>query len=184
MAPDTHRDRPWNKSPEWRAVARAAILEHHAGRHLLPKCGAKLKSTGEPCKNLPSPGRARCRLHGGATPRGDGPAGWHTPAFPEGLPTGKPRSDLYKKRRRWKTDERVDAMTPEQKARYDAWQASHAPGSAAKRAKRRQDRDAARWLADLMNEHPARTPHPRQARKPRAERTVEEMIRDRIGVFG
>lgn len=32
-------------------------------------CGAKTKA-GTPCKNAPVKGRTRCRLHGGATPRG------------------------------------------------------------------------------------------------------------------
>jgi len=33
------------------------------------QCGAKTKA-GTPCKNAPVKGRGRCRLHGGATPRG------------------------------------------------------------------------------------------------------------------
>lgn len=32
-------------------------------------CGAKTRS-GEPCKRAPAKGRTRCRLHGGATPKG------------------------------------------------------------------------------------------------------------------
>ncbi|WP_156647702.1 HGGxSTG domain-containing protein [Methylobacterium sp. Leaf87] len=172
----------WNKSPEWAAIARAAILKFHAGRHLLPKCGAKRKSTGTLCQNLPSPGRTRCRLHGGATPKGSGPTGWHTPAFPGGMPTGKLRSDAFKQRRRWKAIARVEDMTPEERARYEAWKASHAPGSPAKRQRRRQDRDAAQWLQELMSAPDEPPPAPRRIRKPKPL-TAERAIRERIGVF-
>lgn len=140
----------WCQSAEWRAVARAAILNFHKTRHLVPKCGALARSTGKPCQNLPSPGRTRCRLHGGATPRGDGPLGWHTPAFPGGVPTGKARSDAHKRRRRQKALAREEAMTPEEKARLEAWRASHKPGKAAARARRRQDRESRSWLQELM----------------------------------
>ncbi|MDP8910250.1 MAG: hypothetical protein M3N47_14310 [Chloroflexota bacterium] len=33
-------------------------------------CGARTKSTGLPCEKAVEPGRSRCRMHGGATPRG------------------------------------------------------------------------------------------------------------------
>lgn len=172
----------WNKSPEWRAIAREAILKHHETRHLLPRCGATRKSTGEPCQCLPMRGRTRCRLHGGATPKGPGPTGWHTPAFPGGIPTGKPRNDAYKHRRRWKAIGRIEDMTPEQRARYDAWQASHAAGSPGKRQRRRQDRDAAQWLQALLQEPHDPPPAPPKVRKSKAPNT-ERAIRDRIGVF-
>jgi hypothetical protein len=34
------------------------------------KCGATTRD-GTPCQRWTAPGRSRCRLHGGATPRGD-----------------------------------------------------------------------------------------------------------------
>ena len=172
----------WNKSPEWRAIARAAILKHHAERHLLPRCGAKRKSTGTPCKALPARGRTRCRLHGGATPKGDGPTGWHTPAFPGGMPTGKPRSDAQKKRRHRANLERIEALTPDERARYDVWRVSHAPGDAAKRRRRRSDREAAHWLQDLMAEG-EQTPAPPRRAKPERPLTLQRVLREGIGVF-
>lgn len=54
----------WTDAYAERVNARATDL----GR---PICGAKAKSRGgAPCENAPSPGRDRCRLHGGRTPRG------------------------------------------------------------------------------------------------------------------
>ncbi len=98
------------------------------------------------------------------------------------MPTGKPRSDAFKQRRRMKAIARVEDMTPEQRARYDAWQASHAPGSPAKRQRRRQDREAARWLRDLMATPEPPPPAPPKICKPQLS-PAEIAIRDRIGVF-
>ncbi|KQP60098.1 hypothetical protein ASF41_10495 [Methylobacterium sp. Leaf111] len=100
------------------------------------------------------------------------------------MATGKPRSDAYKQRRRWKAIARIEDMMPEQRARYDAWQASHAPGSPGKRQRRRQDRDAAQWLQALLQEPaaPPAPPAPPKIRKPKPL-TAERAIRDRIGVF-
>jgi hypothetical protein len=35
-----------------------------------PICGAKAKQTGKPCEKPPLKGKDRCKLHGGATPKG------------------------------------------------------------------------------------------------------------------
>jgi hypothetical protein len=35
-----------------------------------PICGAKAKQTGKPCQRPPLKGKTRCKLHGGATPKG------------------------------------------------------------------------------------------------------------------
>ena len=35
----------------------------------LVRCGARAKSTGRPCQCRPVPGKRRCRLHGGLTPK-------------------------------------------------------------------------------------------------------------------
>lgn len=40
-------------------------------------CGAKTRS-GNPCKRKPAKGRSRCRLHGGATPKGMDSPHWKT----------------------------------------------------------------------------------------------------------
>jgi hypothetical protein len=57
------------------------------GAEPTPICGAKAKSTGRPCQRPPVPGRTRCRLHGGATPRGPAHANFKTGRFSADLPT-------------------------------------------------------------------------------------------------
>jgi hypothetical protein len=151
----------WSYSAEFRVIANAALRRFNAERHLHPLCGAMAKSTGEPCRQIPAKGRTRCKLHGGATPRGDGPAGWHTPGFTGGLPTGKPRSDAYKAWRRREKRARVAAMTADERARYDEWQRTHKPGSVAERERARRNREAHRWLDGLMNARP-RPPTPEE----------------------
>ncbi|GJD46807.1 hypothetical protein AFCDBAGC_4691 [Methylobacterium cerastii] len=205
--PDKHPRRvsAWSRSDASREIGRQALRAVNASRASLPKCGARAKSTGEPCKLLPAKGRTRCKFHGGATPKGAGPLGWHTPACPGGVPTGKPRSDAYKQRRRREAVDRVETMTPEQRTRYEAWQASHTPGSPTKRQRRRHDRDAARWLADLMaKSRPSdgEDARVRKARPTTVKRTPRDgvddafrraapelsplqiALRDGIGVFG
>ncbi|MCJ2065395.1 hypothetical protein MKK63_22165 [Methylobacterium sp. J-088] len=152
---------PWSSSAEFRAIANAALRRFNSERHLHPICGATAKSTGEPCRQMPAKGRTRCKLHGGATPRGDGPAGWHTPGFPAGLPTGKPRSDAYKAWKRREKRARLAAMTPEKLARHEDWHRTHKAGDAAQRAHARRNRDARRWLDTIMNEPPL-SPTPAQ----------------------
>lgn len=174
----------WQLSPEFRVIALAALHRINTNREAFTLCGARKKSSGELCRNFPVPGRTRCKFHGGATPRGDGPIGWHTPGFPlgHGLPTGKARSEAQKRRRAIATIERLEDLTPEQRARYEAWKATHTPGSAAKRLRRRTDRDASQWLQKLM----AGTVDERKPRR-KPKRTVtlslEQAMREGIGVF-
>jgi hypothetical protein len=65
------------------------------------QCGAKTRS-GEPCRRSPAPGKARCRLHGGA-PGSGAPAGERNGA--------------------WKGGRFSRVATPEQ--RRQAWQEYH-----------------------------------------------------------
>ncbi|TXN01702.1 hypothetical protein FV242_17655 [Methylobacterium sp. WL64] len=144
----------WSYSAEFRTIANAALRRFNSQRHLHPICGAKAKSTGEPCRQIPAKGRTRCKLHGGATPRGDGPAGWHTPGFPNGLPTGKPRSDAYKVRKRRQRRAAIAAMTADELARLEAWRRTHKPGSTRDRSHGRNAREARQWLEAIMKEAP------------------------------
>lgn len=59
----------WQVSDAWRRIGSEAIRAFNAKRHLLPKCGARAKSTGEPCRQLALE-NGRCRWHGGRTPKG------------------------------------------------------------------------------------------------------------------
>lgn len=50
---------------------------HDQKPHEGKMCGAQNRQ-GEPCRRTPTPGRERCRLHGGATPWGPASPHWRT----------------------------------------------------------------------------------------------------------
>jgi hypothetical protein len=58
---------------------------HESPKSKKPKCGSKTRS-GRKCKNPPSPGRERCHLHGGATPRGVDSPNWKHGRYSKDLP--------------------------------------------------------------------------------------------------
>lgn len=152
----TARQRAWIKSPQAAEQRRTASRLARAARAAGPKCGAAKKNGNrQPCRNLALE-NGRCRLHGGATPKG---AKWHRVQMPgRGAPIGKLEKKLREiERRRQKQAARVAAMTPEQKQRYDAWHRAHRPGTAAQREARRRDREA---RAMFSTEHPQQPPDP------------------------
>lgn len=112
----------WRKSERFKEVARAALKAINDG----PKCGAK-KRNGQPCRK---PGRGaggRCRLHGGATPKGK--AKWHKPIVPPEAST-KRRDQLKRAKLAKRAEERVarvEQMTPEALRKYERWQLTHDP---------------------------------------------------------
>ncbi|MDR6870116.1 hypothetical protein J2Y55_001116 [Bosea sp. BE125] len=123
----------WTRTQAGRACARHLMVELNAKRHLKPKCGAKSKSTGEPCRQV-AMANGRCVYHGGSTPSGDN---WHKPRWPKANAPGADAKlggklrdlDLTARKR----ERRLAAMTPEQREQYRRWQAAHKPGPAAKR---------------------------------------------------
>lgn len=117
------------------------------------RCGARRKADGRPCENFAME-NGRCRLHGGLTPKGKD---WHKVQWPR---RGAPMAKLEKKlreieRRQAKRRAQVAAMSPEERARYEAWQRTHKPGGVSNRHKARLDRDAQATLARLRSEKPA-----------------------------
>lgn len=89
----------------------------------------------------------RCYWHGGATPRENGFHRMSMPATVEKLDAKLHRSERKNKRRlAW-----LASMTPERRAKYDAWVKTHQPGAAAPRAaereRRRQNAEARALLA-------------------------------------
>ncbi|WP_449409352.1 HGGxSTG domain-containing protein [Methylobacterium komagatae] len=149
-----HSKSPRSGHPRIAEIGTAAL--HRFRANLTPDqlCGAKARSTGEPCRQIPAKGRKRCKFHGGATPKGDGMAGWHTPGFPDGLPTAAREASDIKVARRRKQRARVASMTPEERARYEEWHRSHEPGSAAARSMSRKNREGRRWLANILDGRP------------------------------
>lgn len=79
----------WQSSAEWKRIGSAAIRAYNATRHRLPKCGAKTRTTGEPCKH-PALENGRCRLHGGLTPKG---ADWGVRQFTPKPPAKQTKKD-------------------------------------------------------------------------------------------
>lgn len=52
-------------SARWHVLHRLEKLERHVENHGAVQCGARARSTGQPCRRLAVSGKARCRLHGG-----------------------------------------------------------------------------------------------------------------------
>ena len=131
------------------------LRKANAVKAAMPRCGAKNKRGGV-CRNPGTGAGGKCPRHGGLTPSG---RLWHVPVLPAGGPRLERKLAALAKRRKKRAAE-VAAMTPERRARYDAWHATHAPGSPAKREMARRERETWQWLA----QPPAPTePNPRLA---------------------
>lgn len=135
------------RSAEWREAAQRGRARRLANRVSGPKCGAKAKSHGGPCRNAPL-ANGRCRCHGGRTPSGDQ---WHKITHTRRKGVKAPaRADAKLKRRDRERRERqakIAAMSAEERAAYLARQRSYTPGSKAERSRRRADK----WFADLVS---------------------------------
>ena len=137
----------WWRSNAWREASRRGRAKYRASQALGPKCGAKAKKHGGPCRNPPL-ANGRCRYHGGRTPSGDQ---WHKITFTRRKGVKAPaRADAKLKRRDRERRERqakIAAMSAEERAAYLARQRSYTPGSKAERSRRRADK----WFAELVS---------------------------------
>lgn len=130
----------WWASDEFRAIGSASAKRNLRAFAEAPRCAATRKRDGEPCQNPGLGTGGRCRLHGGATPSGAGK--WHLPRWPDR--TSKNLEEkLHRKLARLavlaeRREQRLAAMSPEQRERYDAWRAAHNP--LAPRGRRKADR--------------------------------------------
>ena len=152
--PSKRRESPrldaWRRSSRCKAVALQALDVARAVLSAKPKCGAKRKRDGQPCQQ-PALENKRCKFHGGATPRG---AAWHRikcrrRAKARGVEKFERKLEDQQKRkdRRY---QRLAMMNPEQRAKHQAWQASHQPGPASGRAHRRQQLKTKAMLDGLL----------------------------------
>ena len=121
--------------------ARRALMDwHQIYRPRQQRCGAHAKGTGEPCRQI-AMANGRCAYHGGRTPRGDD---WHKPKWPNGDAPDFEKKLARKLQDRQRAEKqrqkRVAAMTPEDRERYEQWHQTHRSGSAAERARLRQER--------------------------------------------
>lgn len=140
MAPRSRTARldRWRKSGTFRQIARQSAKTNLATFNAAPRCGAARKRDGEPCRN-PAMKNGRCGLHGGKTPRG---RQWHVVQFPDcSTPAGEAKFNRklrYQRRYAAKRAAKLAAMTPEQRARHDAWHRTHRPGAGAARSAERE----------------------------------------------
>lgn len=168
-------------------VGRAALT--HYNKHIRPfrpRCGAKTKSTEDqrPCRNLALAGQARCRNHGGKTPKGDE---WGLIQWPNGKAPDAERK-LQQKLKRIERDrkakaKRLAAMSLEGRQRHNARAKarakSHTPGPAAERVRQRAERKAVAEIQESLARTVTRPVSPELAEL-QAERERLEAERDRV----
>lgn len=162
-------------SVDQRQRAREAFRRwHRVTRPKLPKCGARSRVTGEPCRQV-AMANGRCHWHGGRTPKGDA---WHKPRWPNG-----DRPDWNDKLNRKLHDHdraakkraaRLAKMSPEEREQHDAWQKAHRPGKASNRARTVAERKQAAELQASIAEPPPVSPE-----ASRLQRQIEELERQR-----
>ena len=128
----------------------------------------------------------RCDRHGGKTPSKDG---WHRTQWPKkNTPnaTEKMHRKLSELDRAYKKREnRLAAMTKEQRAKYDKWRLEHPPGSEAKRTADRMRRQQSAEARKRMETPSPRISSPELDRleKRIAELEAEKLVLERGSVF-
>jgi len=95
----------WQRSLTFKEIARNAIIAFNKQRARLPKCGAKTRTTGDPCRN-PALENGRCRLHGGATPKG---SEWGKRQITSKPPSQRLKSDWQRVEKKLQRQAREDA---------------------------------------------------------------------------
>jgi len=147
------RQQAWSRSEASKNAGRASLAKIGVLRRLAKRCEAKRREDGQPCQKPGTGAGGRCRLHGGATPRGDQ---WHRIQYPApDAPSYKLESKLRSiERRRLELDVRLAKMTPEERALYEKRRQVNQPSSVADRVRRRQDRDMRRLLQNPSTPKP------------------------------
>lgn len=144
--------------PAWIVAGTFALRRVQAQRHLMPKCGATSKSTGEPCRQFPME-NGRCYYHGGRTPKGKD---WHKPRWPKKTAPDAEQKVVARLRNLERAEKqrqkRLAAMTADERAAYDKWKRDHPTGTPAqreaKRLARKQNADARARLLQPGPERP------------------------------
>jgi len=142
----------------WVVAGTFALRRIQVQRHLMPKCGAASKSTGEPCRQFPME-NGRCYYHGGRTPKGKN---WHKPSWPKKTAPDAEQKVVARlrnlERAEKKRQKRLAKMTPDERAAYDKWKRDHPTGTPAqreaKRLAREQNADARARLLQPAPERP------------------------------
>lgn len=147
-----------------RTAALVNIKKAWAAQRTYPRCNAIRRSDGGRCENLGTGAGGRCKYHGGATPKGKD---WHKVQLTN--PAGSVELSIKKQkevaRRRARQAARVAAMTPEERARYDAWHEARKPGGPEVRKAAAQAREVRAMLAARANAAPVETPEAKALRE-------------------
>lgn len=164
-----------------RTSAQTNIRKAHEAQRTYPLCNAKRRDGGR-CGNLGTGTGGRCRLHGGATPTGKD---WHKVQLsnPGNSPKKLDRKLKDVARRRAKQAARVAAMTPEERARYDAWHAARKPGGPEVRCAAAEVREFRDMLTERASAAPVETPEALAIREAieALERQAEALKRPEVG---
>lgn len=161
-------------SPAAVAAGTRALRRYNAISVTLPKCGARAKTTGEPCRQI-AMANGRCYCHGGKTPSGDQ---WHktqwskrnTPDAEQKLGRKLKAAERSAKKRA----RRLAEMTPEERQRHEEWQRTHRPGRPKARTAARAWRERARDAAVSFSQDAARASDPEADR---IQRQIDELER-------
>jgi len=128
----------WRKSAEFRQIALKSAKANLAKFNAAPRCAAARKRDGKPCCN-PAMKNGRCDRHGGKTPSG---RQWHVVQYSDcSTPAGEAKFNRKLRTQQRYAEQRaarLAAMTPEQRAKHDAWHRSHPAGAAAPRSAARE----------------------------------------------
>lgn len=169
------------KSAARATAARENLKLAMKARQTLPRCGAKRRTDGGVCAAI-AMANGRCYLHGGSSPSG---RDWHRVQLTNRSKSTKKIDRKLKDlaRRRAKQAARVEAMTPEQRARYDAWHAARKAGGPEVRRAAAQVREFRDMLSARASAAPVETSEAKAIREAieALERRAEELKRPKTG---
>lgn len=163
-------------SPAFRAALPAAQRKGVAVRAQMPKCGAKSRVTGEPCRQPVKEEGKRCRYHGGATPKG---RDWHRRQIGRKGQSEKSYAGKLRAldRRDREAEERRAAMAPDEREAHESRRAAKRPGTPAQRSANAAGRKMAKEMADLLGR--PKLPSAEAERLAKAIRELEHQARQR-----
>lgn len=151
-----------------------ALARYNAISASLPKCGARAKTTGEPCRQI-AMANGRCYCHGGKTPSENE---WHRTQWPKrSAPDAEQKLGRKLKaaeRAAKKRARRLAEMTPDERQRHDEWHRTHRPGPSSARAAARDRRERAREAAASFSQGMPRAADPEVER---IQRQIDELER-------
>lgn len=144
----------WRRSETWKRIASANARANLRAFALRPRCGAKTKGTGDPCKQ-PALANGKCGYHGGRTPVG---VKWHQAIFSPGT-TRNGDSKLDRKlfdigRAEKRRARQLAKMAPERRAAYERWHQAHHPVQSVRMSRRQAKAQAREAKAYLEMDEP------------------------------